>query len=292
MRVTVRVPATAANLGPGFDCFGLALDLCNEVTVDTTAPAGVAWEGEGAGELPSDGSDLTGRVMTAVAGRMSLPIAPHGRTSRNLIPLARGLGSSSAATIAGIVLTSVMLDLGIHDDPTSVFALAGEIEGHPDNAAAAAFGGFTIALPEGGVRRLDPHPDLRPAVLIPDTRTSTTDARTALPDPVPRADAVANVAHAALAVEALTRDPSLLPLALVDRLHEGVRLAAVPDVALVVEELRRSHVPVCVSGSGPSLLVFEREDRPPISLESVGAPSSWRILRPGVRPRGFEVAVT
>src|SRR5204863_5998771 len=144
MRVTVRVPATAANLGPGFDTFGLALDLCNEVTVDTTGPAGVGWDGEGAGELAVDGSDLTGRVMAVVAGRMSLPIAPHDRRSRNRIPLARGLGSSSSATVAGIVLISVMLDLGIHDDPTSVFALAAEIEGHPDNAAAACFGGFTI----------------------------------------------------------------------------------------------------------------------------------------------------
>jgi homoserine kinase len=288
MRVTVRVPATAANLGPGFDCFGLALDLCDEVSVDTEGPAGVRWEGEGSGELPIDGADLIGRVMAAVAGRMSLPIAPHDRLARNRIPLARGLGSSSAATVAGIVLTSVLLDLGIHEDPTSVFAIAAEIEGHPDNAAAAAFGGFTIALPDGGVRRLDPHPALRPAVLVPDLRTSTSEARTALPDRVPRADAVSNIAHAALAVEALTRDPSLLPAALVDRLHEDIRLRAVPEVADVVAELRRSHVPVCVSGSGPSLLAFERDDRPPLDLASLGA-SSWRILRPGVRMTGYEV---
>jgi homoserine kinase len=291
MRVTVRVPATAANLGPGFDCFGLALDLCNEVTLDTEGPAGVRWEGEGAAELPTDGSDLIGRVMAAVAGRMSLPVAPHGRLARNAIPLARGLGSSSAATIAGVVLTSVLLDLGIHEDPQSVFAIAAEIEGHPDNAAAAAFGGFTIALPGGDVRRLDPHPGLRPAVLVPDVRISTAEARTALPDPVPRADAVANIAHAALAVEALTRDPALLPAALVDRLHEDVRLAAVPDVAAVAATLRRSHVAVCVSGSGPSLLAFERDDREPLTLDAANAPASWRILRPAIRAGGYEVDV-
>jgi homoserine kinase len=292
MRVTVRVPATAANLGPGFDSFGLALDLCNVVSVDTAGPAEIGWDGEGADELPVDGSDLIGRVMAAVAGRMSLPIAPHHRLARNRIPLARGLGSSSAATVAGIVLTSVVLDLGIHDDPTSVFAIASEIEGHPDNAAAASFGGFTIALPEGGVRRLDPHPDLRPVVFVPDVRVSTSEARVGLPDPVPRAAAVSNIAHAALTVEALTRDPSLLPMALVDRLHEDVRLSALPEVAAVADELRRSHVPVCLSGSGPSLLAFERDDRPPLSLESATAPPSWRILRPGVRSRGFEVTVT
>jgi len=291
MRVTVRVPATAANLGPGFDTFGLALDLCNEVTVDTMAPATVRWEGEGADELSVDGSDLIGRVMTAVAGRMSLPIAPHARIARNAIPLARGLGSSSAATVAGICLASALLDLGIHEDPHSVFALASEIEGHPDNAAAAAFGGFTIALPEGAVRRLQPHGALRPVVFVPDVRMSTAAARVALSDTVPRSDAVANVAHAALAVEAFTRDPSLLPLALVDRLHEDARLSAVPDVAAVARELRRSHVPVCVAGSGPSLLAFERDDRPALTLESANAPTSWRILRPGVRDRGYDVIV-
>jgi homoserine kinase len=289
MRVTVRVPATAANLGPGFDCFGLALDLCNEVTVDTEGPAGVRWEGEGASELPTDGTDLTGRVLAAVAGRMSLPIAPQDRLALNRIPLARGLGSSSAATVAGVVLASVLLDLGIHEDPTSVFAIASEIEGHPDNAAAAAFGGFTIALPDGGVRRLDPHPGLRPVVLVPDARISTAEARRGLPDPVPRADAVANIAHAALAVEALTRDPSLLSSALIDRLHEEARLAAVPDVAGVAAELRRAHIPVCLSGSGPSLLAFERDDRPPIDPGSLGVPRSWAILRPGVRTTGYEV---
>jgi homoserine kinase len=291
MRVTVRVPATAANLGPGFDSFGLALDLCNEATVDTTGPEGIRWEGEGAEELPVDGSDLIGRVMGVVAGRMSLPIAPHARWASTVIPLARGLGSSSSATVAGICLASALLDLGIHEDPSSVFALAAEIEGHPDNAAAACFGGFTIALPEGGVQRLDPHPDLRPVVLVPDVRTSTAEARVGLPDPVPRSAAVANVAHAALAVHAFTRDPALLPLALVDRLHEDVRLSAIPDVAAVVRTLRRSHVAVCVSGSGPALLAFEREDREPITLDAVDAPPSWTILRPAIRERGFAVDV-
>jgi homoserine kinase len=172
-----------------------------------------------------------------------------------------------------------------------VFALASEIEGHPDNAAAATFGGFTIALPEGGVQRLEPHAGLRPVVLVPDVRTSTAEARVALPETVPRTDAVANIAHAALAVEAFTRDPSLLSLALVDRLHEDERLSAVPDVAAVVRELRRSHVPVCVSGSGPSLLAFERDDREPLTLDAANAPASWRILRPAIRAGGYEVDV-
>ena len=291
MRVTVRVPATAANLGPGFDCFGLALELCNELVIDSGGPPGVAWEGEGADELPTDGSDLIGRVMSVVAGRMSLPLAPLSRRGRNRIPLERGLGSSSAAAIAGVVAASAMLDLGIDADPLSVFAMAAEIEGHPDNVAAAVFGGFTIALDDGTVQRLEPHPDLRPALIVPDLRMPTAAARAVLPEMVPRSDAISNVARAAIEVEALTREPSLLSRALADRLHEDVRLASMPEVADVVAALRRDHVPVCVSGAGPSLVVFERPDRPTITLETLGVSASWRILRPGVRSRGFEVEI-
>jgi len=291
MRVTVRVPATSANLGPGFDCFGLAWELCNELVVDTAAPPGATWDGEGADELPTDGSDLIGRVMSAVAGRLSLPLAPLARRGRNLIPLERGLGSSAAATVAGVVAASALLDLGIDADPVSVFALAAEIEGHPDNVAAAVFGGFTIALDDGWVQRLEPHPDLRPALLVPDLRMPTAAARGVLPESVPRADAVANVGRAAVELHALTRDPSLLSRSLVDRLHEDVRLAAIPEVADVVAALRRDHVPVCVSGAGPSLVVFERPDRPPLTLEAVGVGAPWRILRPGIRRRGFEVEI-
>ena len=146
MRVTVRVPATSANLGPGFDCFGLALDLCNEVTVDTDGEPGVAWEGEGADELPTDGSDLD----LADDGRRCEPYRARAAAVRlsasNRIPLERGLGSSSAAAVAGVVLASVLLDVGIDADPFSTFSLAAEIEGHPDNAAPAVFGGFTICV--------------------------------------------------------------------------------------------------------------------------------------------------
>src|SRR5439155_23659950 len=218
-------------------------------------------------------------------------LAPLARSGRNRIPVERGLGSSSAATVAGVVAASALLDLGIDADPISVFAMAAEIEGHPDNVAAAVFGGFTLALGDGTVQRLEPHPDLRPALVVPDVRVSTAAARAALPDRVPRADAIANVARAALEVEALTRDPSLLSRALVDRLHEDVRLATMPEVEDVVAALRRDHVPVCVSGAGPSLVVFERADRPPITLETLGVSAPWRILRPGVRSRGFEVEI-
>ena len=281
MRVTVRVPATSANLGPGFDCLGLALDWCNEVTVDTEADPRVGWVGEGADELAVDGSDLIRATMRRVAGDRALP--SFGLHGLNRIPLARGLGSSSAAVVAGVA--AVLALLGDEPSPRRVFTHAASIEGHPDNAAPACFGGFTIALGDGLVRRLDPHPDLRPVVLVPDhVRLPTDEARAALPDPVGRADAVFNVAHAALAVAAFTVDPALLGEAMRDRLHQDARLALVPSVRGLFDAVRDVGVPVCVSGAGPTLLAFPGEDR------DLPVPASgWRVLPLAVRATGFQL---
>jgi homoserine kinase len=279
VRLTVRVPATSANLGPGFDCFGLALDLCNEVTVEAGVAPSVAWAGEGADELPTDGSDLVSRVMASVAEGLGRSLPPFAISGVNRIPLERGLGSSSAAAVAGAALALRLL--GDEADPGAAFAHAARIEGHPDNAAPAVFGGFTIAMPDGSVHRLDPHADLRPVALVPDVRLPTADARRALSAEVSREDAVFNAAHAALAVEAFTRDPSLLGAALQDRLHQDARLALVPAVREVFRSLRDAGVPVCVSGAGPTLLAF-----PGGPLDT---PDGWRAIEPGVRAGGFEL---
>jgi homoserine kinase len=288
MRVTVRVPATSANLGPGFDTFGLALDLCNDVTVDTDVPAGVVWEGEGADELPTDGTDMVSQTIAAIAARVEMEPPPFAVRSINRIPVGRGLGSSSAAAVAGVVLASRVLDLGLDGDggdPYSVFANAAEIEGHPDNAAPAAFGGATIVV-DGFVRRLEPHPDLRPVALVADTTLSTAEARDALPQRLPLEDAVFNVGHAALMVEALTRDPHLLRVALRDRLHQRARLELVPESADLFEDLGKAHIPVCVSGAGPSLLAFPLDgDEVPDHL----LPSGWRSMPLPIRNEGFTV---
>lgn len=289
MRATVQVPATSANVGPGFDCFGLALDLCNEVTVDTDG-VGVAWEGEGRDDLPTDGTDMVSATIASFAAGIGLDAPSFGLRGVNRIPLERGLGSSSAAAVAGIVLASVLLDLGLERDRYSVFAAAAQIEGHPDNAAPAVFGGFTIALQDRFVRRLEPDPSLAPAVLVPGVRLPTSEARAALPDQVSRADAIFNAAHAALMVEALTRDPALLHVALHDRLHQDARLALVPDVADVVDDLRRARFPVCVSGAGPSLVVFEDVERGRVEA-AIELPPGWQVLRPGLRASGFDLSV-
>ena len=294
MRITVRVPATSANLGPGFDCFGLALDLCNEVTVDTEAEPRVSWEGEGADELPTDGSDMVSRAIAFTLGQQlhffpdaALPsFSLHGV---NRIPLERGLGSSSAAAVAGVALCRSLLgEAGGSDDPYTTFAYAAELEGHPDNAAPAAFGGLTVFAPGSGyVHRLEPHRDLDPVVVLPDRlRLATGEARAALSNTVDRRDAVFNIGHAALAVIALTREPDLLLVALHDRLHEDARGALVPESAALLDDLRRRRIPACLSGAGPSLLAFEREGH------AIGElPDGWRAIRPGVRSKGVEVQV-
>jgi homoserine kinase len=292
MRLAVRVPATCANLGPGFDCFGLALDLCNDVTIDTEAEPGVTWAGEGAGELPTDGSDLVSRAMRHVGqmatGGRHLPVPPLRMHCMNRIPLERGLGSSAAATVAGIALAYELFDLGPLD-PYAAFSIAAELEGHPDNAAPAAYGGFTIAVPTGGdrgfVRRIEPHPELRPVLVIPGhLRVSTADARAALTPSVSREEAVFNVAHAALMVEALVWDPSLLSVAMRDRLHQDARLGLVPEAHDLFDRLWKANIPVCVSGSGPSLLAFEEES---YSVPDPG--NGWHVVRTSIRSGGIEL---
>jgi homoserine kinase len=284
MRLTARVPATSANLGPGFDCFGLALDLCNEVTIDTDAEPGVTWEGEGADELPADGSDLVSRGLRDIALQYEGPSTRLRLHGVNRIPLGRGLGSSAAAALAGLALGyKVFAD--VDPDPYLLWSEALELEGHPDNVAAAAYGGFTIAIVGVGVRRLDPHPTLNPAILIPlELRTDTAESRRALPSEVSREDAVFNVQRTALAMVALTEEPTLLRAALKDRLHQDARLALVPSVRDVFDRLETANVPVCLSGSGPTLLAFETDER---RVPDLG--EGWRVLRVPVRATGVEV---
>ena len=286
MRVTVRVPATSANLGPGFDCFGLALDLCNEVTVDTDAEPGVTWEGEGADELLTDGSDLVSRAILRSAQEHGLALPSFALRGTNRIPLERGLGSSSAAAVAGASIGAVLAGVPSSDAAEAGFDVAARLEGHADNAAAAIFGGLIIVA-AGIAHRLQLHPSLRPVALVPRERSATSDARRALPDAVGREHAVFNIAHAALAAIAFTQRPELLREALHDRLHEEARAALMPASAILLKELRASRVPACLSGAGPSLLAFESEDVGiPMDL-----PDGWRAIRPGIRSQGIEFEI-
>jgi homoserine kinase len=285
LRLTARVPATSANLGPGFDSLALALDLCNEVSIDTDASASVTWEGEGADSLPRDGSDMVSAAFRSVFAATNGKAPSVSVRGINRIPIARGLGSSAAAVVAGIALAFAAL--GREQDPHRMAPFTDGFESHHDNVAAALHGGLALAYPvDGGWRaeRLEPDRDLRPALLVPELQLPTSLAREALPSRVDLMDAAFNIGRAALAVHALTRDPGFLPVALEDRIHQRVRLDLVPEMREVFERLRAGGVPVCVSGAGPSLLAFESDDRP-VPEPGVG----WRVMRLKVRAHGVEV---
>jgi homoserine kinase len=224
------------------------------------------------------------RAMKAVAGSVGESFAPFHLHGVNRIPLERGLGSSSAAAVAGVALARAWLALPDRvDDRELVFDAASTIEGHPDNAAAAAYGGLTVVA-DGRVRRFEVSAVIAPVVLIPSIRLPTQQARAALTGSVPREDVVFNVAHGALVIHALvTGDLELLRLGLRDRVHQAARLALIPPARTLFEELDRS-VPVCVSGAGPSLVAFPEPD---VRLPDPG--DGWRTLRLPVRSRGLEV---
>ncbi len=289
MRLTATVPATSANLGPGFDCFGLALELANDVILDTGAEPRVTWEGEGSDELPTDGTDMISRSIAFVAREAEAQLPAFALHGVNRIPIERGLGSSCAAAVAGVMLAAHLLADGLGrrpaPDPAAAFRVASRLEGHPDNAAAAVYGGFTLVPQDGEVVRLDPHPSLRPVVLIPEhERSSTADARRELAPSITRADAVYNLSHAALMVVALTKRPELLPLAVRDRLHQDARLDLLPAVRDVFDAVAAAGVAVAVSGSGPSLLAWERDGA---QIPELG--EGWRLVSLGVRAQGARV---
>ncbi|MGH2723938.1 MAG: homoserine kinase [Actinomycetota bacterium] len=287
MRVSVTAPATVANLGPGFDALGLAMDLTNEVTADTGAEAAVVVEGQGRGELPEDGSNVVFRAMAYLARETGRPLPQMALRCVNRIPLQRGLGSSAAAVVSGLVLADRLL--GTQLDPYRLLEVAIDIEGHPDNVSACLRGGLVLAyLSRQGWRaeRLETHPALRPVLLVPEEeRVATEDARRVLPRQVPLSDAAFNAGRAALAVLALTARPDLLAEALEDRLHQSRRLPLAPSSRALFEDLRQADIPVCVAGSGPSLLAFEVDASP---LPALGP--GWRVLRPGVSATGAHVA--
>ncbi|HXY71912.1 MAG TPA: homoserine kinase [Actinomycetota bacterium] len=286
MRIRAAAPATAANLGPAFDCLALALDLWNEFDLDTEAAPGLEVEGEGSAELADPGAHLVLSTIRAVAERRGADVPPFRLRCTNRVPLARGLGSSASAVVAGILMAERLFDA--EGTPEARLAAATEIEGHPDNAAACLAGGLALVhrpphaeAPEA--IRLEPHPALRPVVLVPESeRVSTEAARRALPSSVPMSVAVTTLARAALAVVALTQRPDLLGDALVDELHEPFRLPLAPRAAAAHERLRADGFPVCVAGSGPSLLVFEQDPARPVPEPGEG----WRVLRPQVASSG------
>jgi homoserine kinase len=290
--VSVRVPATSANLGPAYDCAGLA--LTRHDTVDfAVAPSGLSVEvaGLGAGELPTDESHLVVRAFRAACDELGWTPSGLRVSATNAIPQGRGMGSSAAAVVAGVLGAWALCPDVEAIDLDAVLRLTTEMEGHPDNVAACLLGGFTLSWTgERGVvaDSLDVHHDVRPVVLVPGATLSTEVARGLLPDVVPHADAAFSVARAALLVHALTSDPARLLVATEDRLHQQQRRPAMPGSLELIDRLRAAGHAAVVSGAGPSVLVLARRtlgDGAPGDAEWGGlsdvrrlTPEGWAVL--------------
>ena len=256
--VMVEVPATSANLGPGFDCFGLALDWRERVNLAVIDHGyQIEVSGEGATELPRDETHLI--IRAALVGLADLGVRAPGLWlgCRNTIPHARGLGSSSAAIVAGLVAAAGLA--GVDAEQEWLLRHANAIEGHPDNVAAAIYGGFVLAyegragvtVAEGSV-----DPAIGAALFIPNMSVATEVARGLLPQTVPHVEAAANSGRAALLVHAMASEPDLLYDATCDWLHQGYREAAMPRSYELMKSLRGRGFAAMISGAGPSVLVL------------------------------------
>jgi homoserine kinase len=288
MGVRVRVPATSANLGPGFDALGLALSLYDDVEVEL-ADSGLTIEVSGEGEETARRAEqhLIAQTFRSAYALVGGEVPGLRIRCVNRIPHARGLGSSSAATIAGVLAARALHPEGDRFTDEDVLAFATDVEGHPDNVAPCLAGGLTIAWQTSrGPRltRLDVAPAVRPVVLVPPTRLATERARGLLPETVPHADAAANAGRAALLIAALTEKPDLLLDATEDRLHQRYRAPAMPKTIALVERLRGKGIAAVVSGAGPTVLALVTGDEVDSISAEVG--SSWHIQPLDVAPHG------
>ncbi len=285
--VAVEVPATAANLGPGFDSFGLALGLHDRVSL-AAAPAGlvVDVEGEGAAAVPRDEQHLVVRAARAAFDLLGAQPPGLRLWCRNAVPQGRGLGSSASAIVAGLVAARALVERSepgagrVLDDP-ELLRLAARLEGHPDNVAAALLGGLTLAWPESeGARAVRLEATVSAVLLVPAEAVSTRLARGMLPRQVGHEDAAANSARAGLLVVALTGRPELLLPATEDRLHQDFREPVMPASLRLVRRLRADGLAAVVSGAGPSVLVL-REPVPRGPLSNEALVEALRVEVPG-----------
>ena len=252
----IRVPASSANLGPGFDSFAIALPLLAEFEMHPARAWSVRSDGDG---LPSGEDNLFVVAARAVAKAAGENIAAQHVEQRSTIPIARGLGSSAAAIVGGAVAANALL--GEPLDRRSLLRVATEVEGHADNVAAALYGAFTLALPDDGgpvATRIAFPRTWRLCVFVPTSTLSTKDARDVLPDQVSRADAIFNLSHAAALVAAVLRsDGALLSLAMNDRLHQPARTRLVPALSEIIAAARGAGAfGAALSGAGPSVLAI------------------------------------
>jgi len=298
----VRVPASSANLGPGFDSIGCALGVWDTCRARVTSTPGltVTVAGEGAGSVPLDATHLVHRAMVVAWGELGVePPAGLALDCTNQVPHGRGMGSSATAIVTGIVAAQALADVSAGDagdavDLTFANSLASRLEGHPDNASASVYGGFTLSWSDDEQAstttvHLPVHPDVVPVVFAPDVQLSTAKARSVLPQQVRLADAAANSARSALLAHAIGFAPEHLLAATKEWLHQEARRPSYAASMSLVDRLRsRGHAAV-ISGAGPSVLVLARREH----VEEVRAhgEAGWRVLTPGIPDHGARVTV-
>ena len=298
----MRVPASSANLGPGFDSIGCALGVWDTCRARVTSTPGltVTVAGEGAGSVPLDATHLVHRAMVVAWGELGVePPAGLALDCTNQVPHGRGMGSSATAIVTGIVAAQALADVsagatGDAVDLTFANSLASRLEGHPDNASASVYGGFTLSWSDDEQAstttvHLPVHPDVVPVVFAPDVQLSTAKARSVLPQQVRLADAAANSARSALLAHAIGFAPQHLLAATKEWLHQEARRPSYAASMSLVDRLRsRGHAAV-ISGAGPSVLVLARREH----VEEVRAhgEAGWRVLTPGIPDHGARVTV-
>jgi len=290
------VPATSANLGPGFDCFGLALEMRDRYAAQILDEAifDVDVSGEGAEDLKKDKTHLVIRSM--LRGFEHMGQKPRGIALRalNVTPHSRGLGSSSSAIVGGLALARALVHGGeslLTDD--EMIALATEIEGHPDNVAAAVLGGATIAWMENGTGRavkIDVHEKIKALAFIPAAGVSTSKARKLLPETVPHADAAANAGKSALLVHALSHRPDLLLTATEDMIHQRYRSSVMAKSFELVERFRAAGVAAVISGAGPTVLVLHTSSETEVEEMVLAAGSSFAVKHLSISQQGYQQA--
>ncbi|MCI9888180.1 homoserine kinase [Micrococcales bacterium 31B] len=295
----VKVPATSANLGPGFDCMGLALKIHDLLEASAvTGATEVSVVGEGAGSVPQGEDHLVVRAMRHLFDFVDAPQTGIRLRCVNRIPHGRGLGSSAAAVVAGLLLAK-----GLVSEPELLtnevlLRLATEFEGHPDNAAPAIYGGFTAAwmdaehLPHSV--NLAAVADLPVTVCVPQATLATAKARSVLPSHVPHSDAAFNAGRAALLVHALTQDPARLFEATQDRLHQDYRADSMRPTADLVTHLRERGFAATVSGAGPTIVVLGADlgQVTPVVREAAARESDWIMRSPGIDSMGARLIDT
>jgi homoserine kinase len=307
--VRVRVPASSANIGPGFDSIGLALGIWDDYVVTVTAEPGLSIdvEGESAGTVPRDERHLVYRSMLRAWERLDVkPPVGLNLSARNAIPHCRGLGSSATAIVAGIVAAQGLCDITTADlvaadgtqpgfdgafDRDFTNNLAAAMEGHPDNASASVFGGMTLSwaddVDSGQIHsvQLEVTGEVIPLLFVPSTRLATATARAVLPDQIPHDIAAQNSARVGLLVEAVTRRPDLLLAATREWLHQEQRRASFPASMALLDALRAKGHAAVISGAGPSVLVLTTPQQIK-EARAVGDRSVWRVLEPGMPVTG------